>query len=153
MGDIFIEALYGSAHLKMHLHLEGEISTVNLDDFILSSGLDIGVKLLSESEADQIWELAFCSANYVPTTDAGLLDAHVCAVFARQWIEQQGLIFEEVITAERVRVMKTLKEKLAHAEVKARETQDSGEARPIMALHDLVAKRSLLYSYAHRVRC
>ena len=141
-GDIFIEAVHGNAHLKMHLYLEREITTVRLDHFLLSSGLEIGVKLLPESEANQIWELAFCSGNYVPTTDAGVLDSHVCPVFSRQWIEQQGLVFEEVITAERHRVIKTLDEKLPHAEVKARETQNSGEARHIMALHDLVAERA-----------
>ena len=90
MGDIFIEALYGRAHLKMHLYLEGEISTVNIDDFMLSSGLDIGVKLLSESDADQIWELAFCSANYVPTTEAGLLDSHVCRCFLANGSSSKG---------------------------------------------------------------
>ena len=102
LGDIFIEALYGRAHSKMHIFLEGDISIVNIDDFIISSELDMGVKLLSKSEADRIWEVAFCSANDVPATVAGLLDSHVCPVFSRRWIEQQGLIFEDVFDAERV---------------------------------------------------
>ena len=109
-GDIFMEAVHSNAHIKMHFYLASGITTVTLDHFLQSAGLDIGVKLLPESEANQIWELAFCSANYVPTTDAGLLDSHVCPVFSRQWIEQQGLDFEDVITTERLRVIDTLKE-------------------------------------------
>ena len=110
-GDIFMEAVHSNAHIKMHFYLASGITTVTLDHFLQSAGLDIGVKLLPESEANQIWELAFCSANYVPTTDAGLLDSHVCPVFSRKWIEQQGLDFEGVITSERLRVSDTLKKK------------------------------------------
>ena len=107
---------------------------------MLSSGMDMGVKLLSESEADQIWEVAFCSANYVPVSDAGVLDSHVCPVFSRQWIEQQKLIFEEVINAERLRVNTILMDKLTRAVVKACKTQDPGQARHIIAFHALVAR-------------
>ena len=73
-------------------------------------------------------------------SDAGVLDFHGCPVFSRQWIEQQKLIFEEVINAERVRVNTILMDKLTRAVVKACKTQDPGQARHIMAFHALVAR-------------
>ena len=149
MGDIFIEALYCRAHLKMHFYLEGGFTTVNIDEFMLSSGMDMGVKLLSESEADQIWEVAFCSANYVPLRDATVLDSHICPVFSRQWMGKQKLIFEEVLNAERVRVNTILTNKGRRAEVRARETQEPGEARNKMALHALVVQRAHSFIKMH----
>ena len=89
-GDIFMEAVHSNAHIKMHFYLASGITTVTLDHFLQSAGLDIGVKLLPESEANQIWELAFCSANYVPTTDAGLLDSHVCRCFLANGLSSKG---------------------------------------------------------------
>ena len=76
-GDIFLEALKCKAHLKMHLYLKRGIEAVTLYEFLASAGLDLCIQLLSESQAEQIWELAFCSANYVPTTDARVLDSHL----------------------------------------------------------------------------
>ena len=53
-------------------------------------------------------------ASWIPTSAGCFL------VFFRQWIEHQGLVFEEVITAERLRVINRLDEKLADAQAKAR---------------------------------
>ena len=95
IGDILIEALYCRAHLKMHFYLEGGIKTVNMDACMLPFDMDMSVSLLSESEADQIWEVAFGSTNYVPLKDAAVLDPHVCPVFSRQWMEKHMLTLKK----------------------------------------------------------
>ena len=148
-GDIFLEALKCKAHLKMHLYLKRGIEAVTLDDFLVSAGLDLGIQLLSESQAERIWELAFCSANYVPTTDARVLDSHLCPVFSRQWIQHRGMVFGEVITAERQRVINRLEEKLASAQTKAAAAQDAEEGRFILALHQLAADRAHAFIDMH----
>ena len=90
IGDILIEALYNRAHLEMHFYLEEEIKTVNMNACMLPFAMDVGVSLLSKSEADQIWEVAFCSTNYMPLKDASVLDPHVCPVFSRQWMKRNA---------------------------------------------------------------
>ena len=151
IGDILIEALYNRAHLEMHFYLEGGIKTVNMNACMLPFAMDVGVSLLSKSEADQIWEVAFCSTNYMPLKDASVLDPHVCPVFSRQWMEKEMLTFEQVLNTERVRVNTILMKKKRSGKVKAGETQEPCEARNSMALNALVAQRAHSFMKMHTV--
>ena len=49
MGNLFIDPLY----LKMRFYIEGAITSNSMDEGMLSSGMHMGIKLLSESGANQ----------------------------------------------------------------------------------------------------
>ena len=49
MGNLFIDPLY----LKMSFYIEGAITSNSMDEGMLSSGMHMGIKSLSETGADQ----------------------------------------------------------------------------------------------------
>ena len=99
--DILMEAVHCQAHVQVHFYHTCGIKTTHLDEWCKETGVAIGSKLVTKDSATQVWEFAFCSANYVPTELVNLLDSHVCPVFSQDWIEQHKLDFRQVIATER----------------------------------------------------
>ena len=139
--DILMEAVHSQAYVRLHFYHTCGVHSTQLDEWCKATGLAIGSRLVTKDAARQVWEFAFSSANYVPTEHANLLDAHVCPVFSRKWMEQQNLDFHQVITLERQRVRRALEHKKARAECEAGKCNNLADADHVWQCHEYDEQR------------